>query len=508
MHRLFLCCVIPLVLVACNSTSVAPELSEGTTRQPAHYEDVTITSFDGTPIAATIFVPALAKGETAPLILHGNGWNDTRVHEPSPITYDPQQFYHDMHAGMVTRMWKAGYVVVSIDTRGWGESGGQINVMDPQLEVRDFSSVIDWAEANLPVTRRADGRAIVGAAGGSYGGGFQLMLAAQDSRVVAISPWVTWYDLAQALAPSKVQRTTFTLLYAAGLLDGHMAPWVTAAWAEAFAGVRGVNLGALRKFHEHSPAAFCEKGQYPHVDALLVQGTRDIVFDLNEALHNMDCIAKGGGDVRLLTVPNGHIIYSDPQLQLPPTSSTCGPVDPFESVVAWYNEKLRGQTGAAAAVPRVCISTSDTTAWIGAVVPHGGEKFAVPTTMVIGPSLPIPMAAPDYFVPLEQVERPMQLAGLPLADLEMDGLPVNVDPVVFVGIGLRRNGVVSLLNDQLLPMRGLGSHKMELTAVGQVFQVGDEIGLAIYTSSAQYFGTGTRAPIAVSISGQVELPLQ
>ena len=41
----------------------------------------------------------------------------------------------------------------------------------------------------------------MGIAGGSYGGAIALMAAAYDSRVDAIVPQITWYDLADALFP-------------------------------------------------------------------------------------------------------------------------------------------------------------------------------------------------------------------------------------------------------------------------------------------------------------------
>ena len=186
--------ILPLLLIvgmlsACDSgRNMGPTTDSGippVSKVEGRYFDQTITSFDGTAIAATVYVPTLATGETAPLILHGNGWADRRTRTPTTLSYNPTNFYGDMHHGMVSRMWQAGYVVVTIDQRGWGDSGGQVRIMDPDKEIRDFRSVIDWAEANLPVTRDAKG-ALTGAVGGSYGGGpVNMRVTYRDSHLPA-----------------------------------------------------------------------------------------------------------------------------------------------------------------------------------------------------------------------------------------------------------------------------------------------------------------------------------
>lgn len=498
-----MCCLLAAAaLVACGSSGGG----DGGSPSEPRYFNQTVTSFDGTPIATTVFVPALAPGETAPLILHSNGWGDRRTQQPADLSYSPTNFYGDMHHGMVTRMWRAGYVVISLDNRGWGDSGGQARIMDPDKEIRDYSVVIDWAEANLPVTRR-DGRAVVGAVGGSYGGGFQIPLAKQDPRVKAVAPWVTWYDLRYSLAPDRVMRSGHvTLLTAAGLALARPDPFIPRAYAQTLA-TNTPPEDVLDTLKRHSPVAFCEEGAGPRVDALIVQGTRDTLFDGLEGWQNAQCLRAQGADVRVIYVPNGHL-FNQQGIQTDPTSSLCGNLDPFEATVAWYDEKLKGRTGAARSIPRFCFPVTDQTERVLDRMPVGGERFTLPsTTVVFEPGNLYNDGA--QFVPLATLDRTRDLAGLPQLTVTLADVAPALDAIVFVGIGVQRagSGAIELVNDQLRPLRGTGTRALDLPVVATRLQAGDVLGLALYTSHGQYFTSSSRVPFAVTLSGELALPL-
>lgn len=492
------------LLAACGGGSGGSDGARASSE--ARFFDQTITSFDGTPIATTVFVPALRGGETAPLILHSNGWGDRRTRQPADLSYTPTNFYGDMHHGMVTRMWRAGYVVISLDNRGWGDSGGEARIMDPDKEIRDYRVVMDWAEATLPVTRR-DGRAVVGAVGGSYGGGFQIPLAQQDARVRAVSPWVTWHDLRYSLAPDRVMRSGHvSLLNAAGLALARVDSFIPRAYAYTLA-LNEPPADVLATLKHHSPVGFCERGEAPAVDALLVQGTRDTLFDGLEGWQNAECLRQRGADVRMIYVPNGHL-FNQQGIQTDPTSSLCGPVDPFEATVAWYNEKLKGQAGAARSVPRFCFPVTDDEALILNAMPVGGARFTVPpTTVVFEPGNLYNDGA--QFVPLVTLDRARDLAGLPRLSVTLAEVLPAPDPIVFVGIGVRRaNGALELVNDQLRPLRGTGTRELDLPVIATRLAPGDVLGLALYTSHGQYFSSSSRLPFAVALSGELALPLR
>ena len=59
----------------------------------------------------------------------------------------------------------------------------------------------------VPTTRR------VGMIGGSYGGQNQFAIAAQDDRIDAIIPTITWNDLSYSLAPNNTDQAPGTVTY-------------------------------------------------------------------------------------------------------------------------------------------------------------------------------------------------------------------------------------------------------------------------------------------------------
>src|SRR5687768_12025698 len=122
-------------------------------------ESGTVRSFDGTAIVVTVFRPAGADARhRVPVILESHGWAGSRRTE-ADATVQP--------------FLDAGYGVVSIDQRGHGDSGGEANVQDPDLEARDIQAVISEV-ARLPwVQLDGPGDPRMGAIGGSYGGGYQ-----------------------------------------------------------------------------------------------------------------------------------------------------------------------------------------------------------------------------------------------------------------------------------------------------------------------------------------------
>ena len=99
-----------------------------------------------------------------------------------------------------------GYAVLTWTARGFGRSGGQIHLDNPDYEVRDAQRLLDWLAARPEIRTDGPGDPRVGVVGGSYGGGLALLLAGQDQRVDAIVPMITWNDLAGAFLPESTGR--------------------------------------------------------------------------------------------------------------------------------------------------------------------------------------------------------------------------------------------------------------------------------------------------------------
>jgi pimeloyl-ACP methyl ester carboxylesterase len=160
-----------------------------------------------------------------PLMMHGPGYGGSRA------TTGFDDYRSD------------GYTVISWDPRGFGDSSGSAKVMDPEYEGRYLIHVLDWVEQNLDylawrnegtqafISRPINGISIaggdnllVGAQGGSYGGGYQLLLISADpkKRLDAIAPDITWHDVRDALNPGDVIKTFWaSALTALGTANGY-----------------------------------------------------------------------------------------------------------------------------------------------------------------------------------------------------------------------------------------------------------------------------------------------
>jgi ABC-2 type transport system ATP-binding protein len=348
---------------ACSASSEEP-------REGGGIYSVNLQSASGHNIAFTVFEPAEFNCERGnPLVLEGHGYGGSRASSPRGIMGD---------------LIEAGAGVISIDQRGFGESGGSVRVMDPDFEGQDLLQILDWAEANLDWLRYASSpkpagnrefNMVAGATGGSYGGGYQLLIHNIDplKRLDALTPDIAWNDLRYSLnpggaygienfepaegniKPTGTVKSGWALLLVAGGESGSLSPKLQAGDPMALQTSGQDNLiretllrgatanrfpeGALEFFRYHSPSYWCDseaagaqtflqsevtpglaqKTPDP-VDILFTQGFRDTLFNFNDAFHNFSCYRaleddKGKkGDVRLLTHQSGHILPLSPSM--------------------------------------------------------------------------------------------------------------------------------------------------------------------------------------------------
>ncbi len=153
---------------------------------------------DGTRLSGDLFYQeGLGTGDNRPGLILCHGWGGLKAH--LNIAYAPQ-------------MAAAGYVVLTFDYRGWGESdsrlvikgsmpepdeNGEVTVtakairqlVDPVDQIRDITSCIDFlaGEPGVDDTR-------IGLWGSSYGGGHVVYMAANDDRVKCIVSQVSGQD--------------------------------------------------------------------------------------------------------------------------------------------------------------------------------------------------------------------------------------------------------------------------------------------------------------------------
>lgn len=267
-------------------------------------------------ICYSLFQPEGASArKTVPLIFHSHGWGGSR-------TKDPAAF----------KSWlDAGYGVLSFDQRSFGESTGVAHVMNPDLEGRDVIKLVDLVAGLDWVTKQRPGDPLIGAIGGSYGGGYQFAGAFTElrdkgrTRFDALAPEVTWWDLKQSLAPDEAARTMWlTILFAGG--GTHLPPAVSASFVALITtgtwptGQAGRDLDAF--FAKNGPAWHVQHGRKLDIPVLIGQGSSDNLFNLNQGLQNFDKALTARARSRSLFVGynGGHALPS----VLPPGFATPG----------------------------------------------------------------------------------------------------------------------------------------------------------------------------------------
>ncbi|MFN7507064.1 MAG: CocE/NonD family hydrolase, partial [Limnobacter sp.] len=335
---------------------------------------VNLQSASGHNIAFTVFEPAEFNCKLGnPLVLEGHGYGGARATSPRGIMND---------------LIQAGAGVISIDQRGFGESGGTVRVLDPDFEGQDLLQILDWAENNLDWLRYASANPsnkqtagnrkfnmVAGATGGSYGGGYQLLIHNIDplKRLDALTPDIAWNDLRYSLnpggaygiqnfapaegniKPTGTVKSGWALLLVAGGESGSLQPKLQAGNPMALQTsgqdaliretlLRGATAnrfpaGALEFFRYHSPSYWCDteapgaqtflqsevvpglaQKKPDPVDILFTQGFRDTLFNFNDAFHNFGCYRAledeqgKKADVRLLTHQSGHILPLSPSM--------------------------------------------------------------------------------------------------------------------------------------------------------------------------------------------------
>lgn len=381
-----LLCVLPTVgLTFAAPTANAATCPNATTKTFSTYTQIRgcMVSFDGTAIVYNLYEPLHPARHSLYTILEGPGWG-------SPGQPANLGFLRD------------GFAELTWDPRGFGQSGGLAGINRPSVEGRDVSTLIDkiitgrpelivdqctpaakvanfkrlHPHASLPfqphyyndnASGNSCGKPVIGMEGGSYGGSIDLAVAAYDRRVKAIVPQATWNDLRYALDPNGVPKQGFLAgLYTLGMVLGTQShlqpdagptdtnptrydPELTYALVSTLA-MGYADPSVVTWLGQRSLAVYGRgpHGSVPDVPTLLMQGTEDTLFDLNNAWMNATEIsaAHPGLPVKVLTVCAGHtgcpdyVDHSTARSPLWPRMTLARVVQ--DRTVAWLSHYLRG----------------------------------------------------------------------------------------------------------------------------------------------------------------------
>lgn len=255
---------------------------------------VKVTSFDGTPISMNYFpASGLQAGEEAPTIFSGAGLSSAGDTNP----------YSGGATGVGT-FRDAGYNVVTWDSRGEHDSGGILQLDNPFFEGRDVSAMIDYVAKRPGTQLDAANDPRMGMVGPSYGGGIQWVAAGTDNRIDAIVPTISWNSLNSSLYPNEAFKTSYAALLLLSLVTSGAN-----INSQLYSGIlTGGLLGILTPEQQallasSGPTALVNKVTAP---TLIIQGTVDVLFPLQQAMDNAQILDANGVPVKMVWFCGGH----------------------------------------------------------------------------------------------------------------------------------------------------------------------------------------------------------
>ncbi|MFI6248130.1 CocE/NonD family hydrolase [Streptomyces sp. NPDC051016] len=251
---------------------------------PVHSTDQVMT-VDGIRLDTSFFTTSGTGRRPAVLLAHGFGGSKD-----------------DMRAE-AEHLARDGYAVLTWSARGFGRSTGKIGLNDPKGEVADVSRLIDWLAKQPQVELDKAGDPRVGMAGGSYGGAISLLTAAYDSRVDAIAPSITYWNLADALFPNGVFKKLWAgIFFNTGGGCANFQPALCQMY-DRVAESGKPDAAAVKLLEERSPSAV---GSRIKVPTLLFQGQTDSLFTLSQSDAAAKAIKANGAPVDVDWIAGGH----------------------------------------------------------------------------------------------------------------------------------------------------------------------------------------------------------
>ena len=272
-------------------------------------DDWDVTSFDGTKIRAHWFPFAgnprhfLASDATVLMGPVGAG----RRHEH--LRRQSSSGAGVVGATSIASLRAAGYNVLTWDPRGFGQSTGTVEVDSADFEARDVMKLIDWVSTQPLATLDGPGDPRLGMVGGSYGGGIQIVTAAIDCRVDAIVPEIAWHSLTTSLYKADTPKNGWASILIAATNGRSVDPHIPHAYKAA------VTSGAINGddrawFASRGPGDLVARIKIP---TLIVQGTVDNLFTLDEGIQNYRILRDHGVPTAMMWFCGGHgVCLTDP----------------------------------------------------------------------------------------------------------------------------------------------------------------------------------------------------
>ncbi|OEJ24330.1 acyl esterase [Streptomyces agglomeratus] len=308
------------VLLAGTATGVAPTAQAAAPAQPAATATAALPGVrfadipgdGGTVLKANVFTPAGADGSrTYPVIVLPTSWAMPQIE----------------YVAQAKKLADSGYVVVCYNSRGFWESGGNIEVAGPP-DIADASKVIDWALANTPADPER-----IGMAGVSYGAGISLLAAGHDKRIKAVVALSGWADLIESIYSGRTQhRQAAGLLSGAGYLTGRPSPELQQTMKDFLGSNLDKEQDMIEWGRKRSPVTYLDQINRNGSAIMLGNAWGDTIFPPNQYASFYE---KLTGPKRLELRPGDHA-----------TAEATGllglPNDVWTNAQRWFDHHLNG----------------------------------------------------------------------------------------------------------------------------------------------------------------------
>ncbi|WP_433213626.1 alpha/beta fold hydrolase [Dactylosporangium sp. CS-047395] len=490
---------------------------------PADADEVTLDT--------TLYLPKSASAsDPVPAILLAHGFGGTKQSVKSDAELYAEQ----------------GYAVLTWTAQGFGRSTGEIHLDSPDWEVKDAQRLLDWLAARPEIAKSGDDPKVA-AVGGSYGGALSLLLAAQDSRVDAIVPMITWNDLVNVFLPGGVFKKQWAGQFFGSTEDprnpqcGRFAADICRAYLDiATTGKATPAQEALLR--RSSPSEVLDRIKAP---TLLIQGQVDTLFPLSEGDANARGIAATGTPVRVAWFTGGHDGGTGPQSEVDRLRLLTGqwldhyvkgngaaPADSFTySRVSGLNAQGRGLVTTASKIDEYPGLTN-----AGATVglrgpaqpianPPDGNPAAISSLPIAGLSSLLGSSGLGDGISQEIPGQHADFVSEPLpAALDTAGSPrVQIraasptgEATLFVKLyDIPAKGAPSIPDGLIAPIKLTGLAKniadavpmtVVLPAIVHRFEAGSRVGITVATADTAYWSPPDPAVYTVAVDGAVTLP--
>lgn len=247
---------------------------------------------------------------------------------PHPIVLFPCAWWGNERQSQMPAVTTArrGYVTVSYTQRGFGKSGGEIDIGGPAT-LGDVSSTIDWLAA-----KHGGDPNRVGVVGLSYSAGVALLAAARDPRIRAVVALHTWADLSRTVYPNQTRfQRAVKALYNTGKDNGRPDAEMTAFYEDFMAGRNTEKM--LEYVAKRSPVTYLDGLRRNRPAIMIGQEWNDLAYWPDQIL---DFFGRLQGPKRLEIRPGDHAANSIPAV-------LGGDNDLYRNVGRWIDAHVGGR---------------------------------------------------------------------------------------------------------------------------------------------------------------------